>query len=160
MDNTTETCTEGGVASYTWILIIIIIGIAVFFMRTLLATPVPPDEKIKKPRDEIDRIENYIIDWMTVAAIFLAAAIITRASAKFTPYYSILFFSITIAILVSTAVEYLEDRNILASVGIGIFGRLDFFFVIIVILIIVALYIIHDELEDLNTLNVKQSNVI
>ena len=160
-DTSTEKCADnGGISSYTWILILFIIGLAVFFMRTLLSTPTPPEEPIKKPRDEIDRIENYIIDWMTVASIFLAAAIITRASEKFTPYYSVLFFSITIAILTSTAVEYLEDRNILSSVGIGIFARLDFFFIIIVVLIIVLLYIIHDELADLGNPSAKQYQVL
>ncbi len=96
---------------------------------------------------EIDRLESNFLAWITVASIFLAAAIIIKGRfGIYNIYYSASFLTIVVILLLITSSDYISERNKLRERGLDVFIRLDYLFLIIVAVIFICLFMIYDVL--------------
>ncbi len=104
----------------------------------------------QSPEDikEIDRLERNFLAWITVASIFLAAAIIIKNFLNSSSYYSIVFFIIVILLLTITNADYLQERKSLDQKGIAVFPRLDYLFLIVTAVIIICVIIIYNIIAE------------
>ncbi len=129
-----------------WIVILIIILILTIFIHE--ANKDPHTSNSKEDIREIDRLERNFLAWITVASIFLAAAIIIKNFLNSGSYYSIVFFIIVILLLTITNADYLQERKSLAQKGIKVFPRLDYLFLIVVAVIIICVIIIYNIIAE------------
>ena len=129
-----------------WIVILIILVILTIFIYegTKDSNTAQSPEAIK----EIDRLERNFLAWITVASIFLAAAIIIKNFLNSSSYYSIVFFIIVILLLTITNADYLQERKSLAQKGITVFPRLDYLFLIVTVVIIICVIIIYNIIAE------------
>ena len=139
-----------------WLMVVIIIAIIIFFVF-VSRNGLPSNTWTMHNKDKsdslnelemVDRLERNFLAWITMASIFLAAAIIIKGFERYSVYYSIVFFIIVILLLIITNADYLTEKRKLEELGINVFPRLDYLFLIVTLVIFVNIFIIYDILKN------------
>jgi len=91
--------------------------------------------------EDVQQLENNFLAWITAASIFLAIGVVIKNYKDYGKYYFIAFFSIGIALLIITNLDYLKEREKLTEQKLEVFPRLDQLFILISVAIILCIII-------------------
>lgn len=130
-------------------LTLIIIGIIVVFMVYFYFQPT---SKMKGGQalpntDEfifLNRIEDTILAWITLSALFITLSIVIKGFESNSIYYSIIFLLIGIISLIMANINYLEDRKRIIQARLLVPSKLDVLFMIVIVGIVVSILILYD----------------
>jgi magnesium-transporting ATPase (P-type) len=125
------------------VIIVIILVMAYFYFR-----PLPKSNGVNLTADDefiiLNRLEDTILAWITVATFFITFAIIIKGFERYSIFYSIGFLVLGIILLVMVNVNYLTDRQRIAAAGFKIKPRMDVLFVIVLMATIISIIILYD----------------
>ena len=97
-------------------------------------------------QSQIEKLNSEFFTGVTTASIFLAFGIIIRGFGRYGIYYSAIFLTIAIVIMIVTIMNYLQGRGELKEKGEEVPSQLNHFIIIIIIVIIISLIAIYDIL--------------
>ncbi len=92
-------------------------------------------------RDETDRIEKILLDWLLVSFVFFVAGVMLGDVTSYGHIFALFAFAITIYLLIITIVDYSSERKRLIEQGIQPTARSDLLAVGAILSIILTLWI-------------------
>ena len=106
------------------------------------------DDIIIVDRNETDRLEKILLDWLLVAFVFFVAGIMLKHTTSWGYYFSLIVFAITILFLLITVVDYFKERQELMLKGIQPTVRSDILAIGAVLSILLTIWIINRILRE------------
>jgi len=91
----------------------------------------------------VDNVESTFFSWITVASIFLAAALVIPVTKR---YFAPAFLIISIVLLLIGAFDYLGEGQILISTGLPIPSRLRLLFWLTLVILAIEVLLLFDFL--------------
>lgn len=130
-------------------LTLFVIGIIILLMVYFFFLPTSPKNK-SMTADEfilINRIEDTILAWITVATFFITLGIIIKGFERYSVYFSLAFILMGIIMLVMGNINYLDDRKLILGKNFDVPGKLDVLFIVVMIGIIITIFILYDVIR-------------
>ncbi len=130
-------------------LTLFVIGIILLLMVYFFFLPTSPKNK-SMTADEfvlINRIEDTILAWITIATFFITLGIIIKGFERYSVYFSLTFILMGIIMLVMGNINYLGDRQLILGKNFDVPGKLDVLFIVVIIGIIVTIFILYDVIR-------------
>ena len=93
-------------------------------------------------RDETDRLERILLDWILISFVFFAVGILLKNMTSWGYYFSLIAFIIAIYLLLITVVDYYNERKRFIIKGIEPVVRSDLLAIGVILSILLTIWII------------------
>nr|QBK91205.1 MAG: uncharacterized protein LCPAC202_01790 [Pithovirus LCPAC202] len=130
-------------------LTLFVIGIIILLMVYFFFLPMSPKGKLKTEEEFslVNRIEDTILAWITIATFFITLGIIIKGFERYSVYFSLTFILMGIIMLVMGNINYLGDRQLILRNNFEVPAKLDVLFIVVIIGIIVTIFILYDVIR-------------